>query len=213
MESGLPDELWLHACKTAATQHNQSVTANDKTTTPLWRRFGMSRRPRKLIVFGAPAYTLILPKDARPGVLGTPAFVGYFVGYDKTSNGFVIYNKATRTTSVRRDVSFDEHWRYRSNPTADQLTTPISYDGSSPVPDPFVAKDDGKPVEPVDDEGGPQPKVSSMVQNVPDEDGNTNAPDHEPLCPASLTPTPAPLTPINTVDTALTDSNTQLMSD
>ena len=203
MESGLPDELWLHACKTAATQHNQSVTANDKTTTPLWRRFGMSRRPRKLIVFGAPAYTLILPKEARPGVLGTPAFVGYFVGYDKTSNGFVIYNKTTRTTSVRRDVSFDEHWRYRSNPTADQLT-PITFDGSSPVPGPY----DGKPLEPVDDEGGPQPKVSSMVQNVPDEDGHKNAPDHEPLSSATPTPTPTPQAP--TQSTPLSQDTTPM---
>ena len=122
----MPDELWLHTYKTAATQHNQSVTATDKTTTTLWRRFGTLRWPRKLIVFGALAYTLILPKEARPGVLGTPAFVGCFVGYDKASNGFVINNKTTRTTSVRRDVSFDEHWRYRHDPTVDQLTTPIS---------------------------------------------------------------------------------------
>ena len=61
--------------------------------------------------------------------------------------------------------------------------------------DPYTAKDDGKPLEPVDDEGGPQSKVSSMVQNVPDKDGNTNAPDYEPLRLATSTPTPTPPTP------------------
>ena len=61
------------------------------------------------------------------------------------------------------------------------------------MPDLYVAKDDGKLLKLVDDEGGPQLKVSSMIQNVPGKDGSTNAPDHEPLCPA--TPTPAPMLP------------------
>ena len=135
LESGLPDAFWFRAMHTGAAIHNQMVSPVNSLTTPLQAHFDDTRRAPELIVFGSVAYTLIVPKSARKSDLKHPAFAGIFVGYSDVSPAFMIYEPATGAVRPRRDVVFDEHWRWRpEHPVLSDLLIPTTYDGSSPIP-------------------------------------------------------------------------------
>jgi hypothetical protein len=86
------------------------------------------QKPRQLFVFGSVAYSLILPKAARLSNLKFPGKIGWFVGYADNSSGYVIFDPITRTMRTRRDVVFDENWRYSAQrPTDDALSGARDY--------------------------------------------------------------------------------------
>ena len=135
LESGLPDPFWLRCMHTACVIKNQMSSSRDPSATPLQLKFGGGRQPHELVVLGSVAYTLVVPKSARKDNLKCPALAGIFVGYSDTCTGYLIYSPGTGKIMPRRDVVFDEHWRWRSaEPTADELLVPTTRDGSSPVP-------------------------------------------------------------------------------
>ena len=72
-------------------------------------------KPRKLKVFGSVAYSLIVPKAARTGNLKLPGSVGWFIGYSDNSDGYMIFDPIEGKCKVRRDVLFDQRWRYNGS--------------------------------------------------------------------------------------------------
>jgi len=65
-----------------------------------------------LRTFGAVAYCYV-PKQFRdPFRHKQTADVGIFVGYDRQSTGYLVYFPQKKRVAVRRDVWFDEQWRF-----------------------------------------------------------------------------------------------------
>ena len=121
LDSGLPQEFWARAMHTACfvmNQHRVYDSPVNKDKSPYMVAFPDKAIP-KLYVFGAVAYTLILPKLARDTNLRYPAYAGIFMGYSDFRNGYVIYNPTTKQYQVRRDVVFDENWRYNKRLSPD----------------------------------------------------------------------------------------------
>ena len=114
LESGFPPEFYARAMHTGSVQINQHPVNDDPVhinTTPFAVMFP-DRKPRPLRVFGSVAYSLVVPKAARTDNLRFPGRLGWFIGYSDYSDDFIVYDPATRTASGRRDVVFDESWRY-----------------------------------------------------------------------------------------------------
>ena len=130
LESGFPPQFYARAMHTGVVQMNQHPVIDDplhSRTTPFAVMFP-NRKPRPLRVFGSVAYSLILPKAARKDNLRYPGKVGWFIGYSDYSDDLMVCDPKTRTVSGRRDVLFDESWRY-SPRRPDNSSMAGSHDG------------------------------------------------------------------------------------
>lgn len=104
IDSGLPNNLWAEAVRTANYIRNRSPVSN-KSVTPFEAFHGIKPDVSDMRVFGATAYALT-PKTLRHK-LEPVSFRGTFVGYELGSKAYRIM-KPDGTIIVSRDVTFDE---------------------------------------------------------------------------------------------------------
>ena len=130
LESGLPEQFYGRAMHTASVALNAHPTIDDPVhanTTPFAVMFPNRTQP-KLRVFGSLAYVLNTPKKSRKDNLKLPGSIGWFIGYSDHSSGYLVYDPITHVIKIRRDVTFDERWRYDSFKTQQQLLDQIAKD-------------------------------------------------------------------------------------
>ena len=122
----------MHTGTVALNQHPVHDDPLHSNTTPFALMFP-GRTPPPLRVFGSVAYSLVLPKAARKDNLKYPGKLGWFIGYSDYSDDFMVYDPLTRTVSGRRDVLFDENWRYSPSRPPDKNMS-RSFDGAERQP-------------------------------------------------------------------------------
>lgn len=105
IDAVLPNTFWAEAIVTAAYVTNRVLfSGSDKVPEEIWS--GSKCDLSHMRVFGCRVMTHI-PKEKR-GKFDPKASRGIFVGYCSTSKGFRVYNSATKSIIVSRDVKFIE---------------------------------------------------------------------------------------------------------
>nr|GFA00115.1 retrovirus-related Pol polyprotein from transposon TNT 1-94 [Tanacetum cinerariifolium] len=127
----MPNEFWAEAVDCAVYLLNRclSKSLDNKTPQEAWN--GLKPTVSHLRVFGSIAYVYV--PSQRILKLDDRSEKHVFVGYDKQSKGYKLYNPVTRKVVVSRDVEFDEegswYWsiqeskRYDSLPMTDEKET------------------------------------------------------------------------------------------
>lgn len=119
----MPKEFWAEAVDCAVYLLNRcpSKSLDNKTPQEAWN--GMKPTVSHLRVFGSIAYVHV-PSQRRLK-LDDRSEKHVFVGYDKHSKGYKLYNPITRKVVVSRDVEFDEEetwdWSIKENERYDFL--------------------------------------------------------------------------------------------
>ena len=111
----MPKEFWAEAVDCAVYLSNRcpSKSLDNKTLQEAWN--GIKPTVSHLRVFGSLAYVHV--PIQRRCKLDDKSEKHAFVGYDKQSKGYKLYNPNTRKVIVRRDVEFDEEglWDWNIN--------------------------------------------------------------------------------------------------
>ncbi|GJY66091.1 retrovirus-related pol polyprotein from transposon TNT 1-94 [Tanacetum coccineum] len=144
----MPKEFWVEAVDCAVYLLNRcpSKSLDNKTPQEAWN--GMKPTVSHLRIFGSIAYVHV--PSQRRSKLDDRSKKHVFVGYDKQSKGYKLYNPVTRKVVVSRDVEFEEEgswdWsieeneRYDFVPMIDEEETGESGDEvqkpESPTPTP-----------------------------------------------------------------------------
>jgi hypothetical protein len=154
LDSGLPTEFWGRAMHTASVTLNQHPVLQDPVArgrSPFQIMWPDKQVP-KLIVFGSVAYALIVPKAARDTNLKYPGKAGWFVGYSDFSVGYMIFDPQSSTFETRRDVHFDENWRYNDRKPPDhKLQGALDYVPAEAIPDAPAVQEEGGTEQPASD--------------------------------------------------------------
>ncbi|MCO5558676.1 hypothetical protein L7F22_012262 [Adiantum nelumboides] len=104
--ASLPRSYWAEACNTAVCIQNRSPTHALKDMTPFQAYYGRKPTISHFRVFGCSAFVHI-PKEKRQK-LDFKSRKLLFLGYSAESDAYQLYDPDTRTTTVSRDVVFDE---------------------------------------------------------------------------------------------------------
>lgn len=119
----MPKEFWAEAVDCAVYLLNRcpSKSLDNKTPQEAWN--GMKPTVSHLRVFGSIAYVHV--PSQRRSKLDDRSEKHVFVGYDKQSKGYKLYNPITGKVVVSRDVEFDEEeawdWSIKENERYDFL--------------------------------------------------------------------------------------------
>jgi hypothetical protein len=103
----LPKEFWGEAVHTACYLKNLTPQ-NSKTKSPeeIWT--GKKPSGKHLRVFGCIAYPTV-PKEQQTDKLDNTAIRGVFVGYERSTKHYRIYNPISRSIRLYTSVKFDEN--------------------------------------------------------------------------------------------------------
>jgi hypothetical protein len=103
----LPKEFWGEAVHTACYLKNL-IPQNSKTKSPeeIWT--GKKPSGKHLRVFGCIAYPTV-PKEQQTDKLDNTAIRGVFVGYERSTKHYRIYNPISRSIRLYTSVKFDEN--------------------------------------------------------------------------------------------------------
>ncbi|MCO5571578.1 hypothetical protein L7F22_025322 [Adiantum nelumboides] len=104
--ASLPRSYWAEACNTAVYIQNCSPTHALQDMTPFQAYYGRKPTVSHFRVFGCLAFVHI-PKEKRQK-LDFKSRKLLFLGYSAESDAYRLYDPDTRTTTVSRDVVFDE---------------------------------------------------------------------------------------------------------
>ncbi|MCO5608558.1 hypothetical protein L7F22_062769 [Adiantum nelumboides] len=104
--ASLPRSYWAKACNTAVYIQNRSPTHALQNMTPFQAYYGRKPTVSHFRVFGCSAFVHI-PKEKRQK-LDFKSKKLLFLGYLAESDAYRLYDPDTRTTTVSRDVVFDE---------------------------------------------------------------------------------------------------------
>ena len=116
------------------------IIDNSSTALPLrlWRdleEYGVSAKAD--LKYDFKLFALTVPKAARDSNLKFPGQVGWMVGYSDNSESYLVFCPLTRQLRPRRDVVFDENWRYSAaRPPQDRLSGALDYVHAPPTPAP-----------------------------------------------------------------------------
>ncbi|GKD48884.1 retrovirus-related pol polyprotein from transposon TNT 1-94 [Tanacetum coccineum] len=119
----MPKEFWAEAVDCAVYLLNRcpSKSLDNKTPQEAWN--GMKPIVSYLRIFGSIVYVHV--PSQRRSKLDDRSKKHVFVGYDKQSKGYMLYNPVTRKVVVSRDVDFDEEgswdWSIEENERYDIL--------------------------------------------------------------------------------------------
>ena len=103
----LPKELWGEAVYTACYLRNLTPQNKEsKSPEEIWT--GKKLSGKHLRVFGCVAYPTI-PKERRVDKLDNTAIKGVFVGYERSTKHYRIYNPITKSIRLYTSVRFDEN--------------------------------------------------------------------------------------------------------
>ncbi|MCO5560951.1 hypothetical protein L7F22_014571 [Adiantum nelumboides] len=134
--ASLPRSYWAKACNTAVYIQNRSPTHALQDMTPFQAYYGRKPTVSHFRVFGCSAFVHI-PKEKRQK-LDFKSRKLLFLGYSAESDAYRLYDPDTRTTTVSRDVVFDESFITSAEEAAAQpipiLPPPsLPYPPASPV--------------------------------------------------------------------------------
>ena len=101
LEAGLPKNLWTYAVMTATHIRNRCYSQRIKNT-PYGLITGIKPDVARLQVFGSVCY----PITIKPKKLDPRASKGVFVGYDRDSPSYLVYDPETKAVSKHRLVRF-----------------------------------------------------------------------------------------------------------
>nr|GEU39751.1 retrovirus-related Pol polyprotein from transposon TNT 1-94 [Tanacetum cinerariifolium] len=102
----MPKEFWAEAVDCAVYLLNRCPSMSLHNKTPQEACNGLKTTASHLRVFGSIAYVYV--SSQRRSKLDDRSENHVFVGYDKQSKGYKLYNPVTRKVVVSRDVEFDE---------------------------------------------------------------------------------------------------------
>ena len=110
IESGLPKSLWTYAVMTATHVRNRCYVKKIKET-PYGLITGVKPNLKNLHMFG----TICYPYVHTHKKLEPRSRFAYFVGYDKESPAYLVYNPDTQSVSKHRIVKFTEKFHTDQN--------------------------------------------------------------------------------------------------
>ncbi|MCO5613105.1 hypothetical protein L7F22_067379 [Adiantum nelumboides] len=171
--ASLPRSYWAEACNTAVYIQNRSPTHALQDMTPFQAYYGCKPTVSHFRVFGCSAFVHI-PKEKRQK-LDFKSRKLLFLGYSAESDAYRLYDPDTRTTTVSRDVVFDESFITSAEGAAAQ-PIPILPPPSLPDPpaSPVITPSTSHPVPPI------QPPDVSPDQALSDSDSDLDVADATP---------------------------------
>ncbi|MCO5563552.1 hypothetical protein L7F22_017197 [Adiantum nelumboides] len=171
--ASLPRSYWAEACNTAVYIQNRSPTHALQYMTPFQAYYGRKPTVSHFRVFGCSAFVHI-PKEKRQK-LDFKSRKLLFLGYSAESDAYRLYDPDTRTTTVSRDVVFDESFITSAEGAAAQpipiLPTPSLPD---PPASPVITPSTSHPVPPI------QPPDVSPDHALSDSDSDLDVADATP---------------------------------
>ncbi|MCO5602854.1 hypothetical protein L7F22_056993 [Adiantum nelumboides] len=171
--ASLPRSYWAEACNTAVYIQNRSPTHALQDMTPFQAYYGRKPTVSHFRVFGCSAFVHI-PKEKRQK-LDFKSKKLLFLGYSAESDAYRLYDPDTRTTTVSRDVVFDESFITSAEGAAPQ-PIPILPPPSLPDPpaSPVITPSTSHPVPPI------QPPDVSPDHALSDSDSDLDVADATP---------------------------------
>ncbi|MCO5587680.1 hypothetical protein L7F22_041631 [Adiantum nelumboides] len=171
--ASLPRSYWAEACNTAVYIQNCSPTHALQDMTPFQAYYGRKPTVSHFRVFGCSAFVHI-PKEKRRK-LDFKSRKLLFLGYSAESDAYRLYDPDTRTTTVSRDVVFDESFITSAEGAAAQ-PIPILPPPSLPDPpaSPVITPSTSHPVPPI------QPPDVSSDHALSDSDSDLDVADATP---------------------------------
>ncbi|MCO5554758.1 hypothetical protein L7F22_008292 [Adiantum nelumboides] len=171
--ASLPRSYWAEACNTAVYIQNRSPTHALQDMTPFQTYYGRKPTVSHFRVFGCSAFVHI-PKEKRQK-LDFKSRKLLFLGYSAESDAYRLYDPDTRTTTVSRDVVFDESFITSAEGAAAQ-PIPILPPPSLPDPpaSPVITPSTSHPVPPI------QPPDVSPDHALSDSDSDLDVADATP---------------------------------
>ncbi|MCO5594613.1 hypothetical protein L7F22_048646 [Adiantum nelumboides] len=171
--ASLPRSYWAEACNTAVYIQNRSPTHALQDMTPFQAYYGRKPTVLHFRVFGCSAFVHI-PKEKRQK-LDFKSRKLLFLGYSAESDAYRLYDPDTRTTTVSRDVVFDESF-ITSAEGATAQPIPILPPPSLPDPpaSPVITPSTSHPVPPI------QPPDVSPDHALSDSDSDLDVADATP---------------------------------
>ncbi|MCO5567662.1 hypothetical protein L7F22_021356 [Adiantum nelumboides] len=171
--ASLPRSYWTEACNTAVYIQNRSPTHALQDMTPFQANYGRKPTVSHFRVFGCSAFVHI-PKEKRRK-LDFKSRKLLFLGYSAESDAYRLYDPDTRTTTVSRDVVFDESFITSAEGAAAQ-PIPILPPPSLPDPpaSPVITPSTSHPVPPI------QPPDVSPDHALSDSDSDLDVADATP---------------------------------
>ena len=102
LESGLPKSLWTYALRNS--DYNRNRCYQKRTGSTPYELF-LGKRPnlKNMVAFGTPCYVLV----ENTNKLDDRSEPGYFVGHDRESPAYLIYDKRYGSVKRSRNVVFD----------------------------------------------------------------------------------------------------------
>ncbi|MCO5561557.1 hypothetical protein L7F22_015177 [Adiantum nelumboides] len=171
--ASLPRSYWAEACNTAVYIQNRSPTHALQDMTPFQAYYGRKPTVSHFRVFGCSAFVHI-PKEKRQK-LDFKSRKLLFLGYSAESDAYRLYDPDTRTTTVSRDVVFDESFITSAEGAAAQpipiLPPPSLRD---PPASPVITASTSHPVPPI------QPPDVSPDLALSDSDSDLDVADATP---------------------------------
>ncbi|GKD75351.1 retrovirus-related pol polyprotein from transposon TNT 1-94 [Tanacetum coccineum] len=171
----MPKEFWAEAVDCAVYLLNRcpSKSLDNKTPQEAWN--GMKPTVSHLRIFGSISYVHV--PSQRRSKLDDRSKKHVFVGYDKQSKGYKLYNPVTRKVVVSRDVEFEEEgswdWsieeneRYDFLPMTDEEETGESGDEVQQPESPTPTPTQDSPLS--SSEGEPKTRSLQELYEVTDE--------------------------------------------
>ncbi|MCO5575128.1 hypothetical protein L7F22_028925 [Adiantum nelumboides] len=171
--ASLPRSYWAEACNTAVYIQMRSPTHALQDMTPFQAYYGRKPTVSHFRVFGCSAFVHI-PKEKRQK-LDFKSRKLLFLGYSAESDAYRLYDPDTRTTTVSRDVVFDESFITSAEGAAAQ-PIPILPPPSLPDPpaSPVITPSTSHPVPPI------QPPDVSPDHALSDSDSDLDVADATP---------------------------------
>ncbi|MCO5603804.1 hypothetical protein L7F22_057956 [Adiantum nelumboides] len=171
--ASLPRSYWVETCNTAVYIQNRSPTHALQDMTPFQAYYGRKPTVSHFRVFGCSAFVHI-PKEKRQK-LDFKSRKLLFLGYSAESDAYRLYDPDTRTTTVSRDVVFDESFITSAEGAAAQ-PIPILPPPSLPDPpaSPVITPSTSHPVPPI------QPPDVSPDHALSDSDSDLDVVDATP---------------------------------
>ncbi|MCO5547266.1 hypothetical protein L7F22_000713 [Adiantum nelumboides] len=146
--ASLPRSYWAEACNTAVYIQNRSPTHALQDMTPFQAYYGCKPTVSHFRVFGCSAFVHI-PKEKRQK-LDFKSRKLLFLGYSAESNAYRLYDPDTRTTTVSRDVVFDESFGTSAEGATAQpipILPPLSL--PDPPASPVITPSTSHPIPPI----------------------------------------------------------------
>ncbi|MCO5613533.1 hypothetical protein L7F22_067810 [Adiantum nelumboides] len=171
--ASLPRSYWAEACNTSVYIQNRSPTHALQDMTPFQAYYRRKPTVSYFRVFGCSAFVHI-PKEKRQK-LDFKSRKLLFLGYSAESDAYRLYDPDTKTTTVSRDVVFDESFiTFAEGPAAQPISILPPPSLPDPPASPVITPSTSHPVPPM------QPPDVSPDHALSDSDSDLDVADATP---------------------------------